>query len=233
VESNDGSGNKRNELDKLWVEMTVGGGAAAAAAASGDPAAVALGASAPLVIRGLTWGVREFREHVLGQREAHRVATVAQLAKAKYERNIEEGQELRSDDFFLKDEATGRSSSDEIIEGTFLAAQREHEERKIPYYANLIANLPFAPSIDRYTANVLLRTAQELTYRQLCLLALVAKKDQHILPNTSRPADSIGYETWSVKKELDDLGYAKRELVLAVHKGPGFPTNIGCPLTLS
>jgi hypothetical protein len=229
VDSRDRGTEKRNELDKLLSEMAVGGGAGAA---TGEPVAAALGAGGPLLIRGLTWGVSEFRERVLGHREAHRVATVARLAKAKYEKNIADGKELRDDDFFLKDEATGRSSADEIIEGTFLAAQREHEERKVPYYANLIANLPFEPAIDRYTANMLLRTAQELSYRQLCLLALVAKKDHHILPNTSRRADSLGWEAWSVKEELDDLGYAKRELVQAAHKGPGLPTSIGVPADL-
>jgi hypothetical protein len=229
LHSDEDSPDKRNELSKLLSEMVVGGGAGAV---TGEPVTAALGASAPLLIRGLTWGVSEFRERVLGQREAHRVATVAQLAKAKYERNIEEGEELRTDDFFLKDEATGRSSADEIIEGTFLAAQREHEERKIPYYANLIANLPFTPSIDRYTANVLLRTAQELTYRQLCLLALVAKKDQHVLPNTLERADISTWEAWSVKQELDDLGYARRELVGVASQGGKLPVNIGVPADL-
>jgi hypothetical protein len=230
VHGNEESADKRNELDKLLSEMAVGGGAGAA---TGEPVAAALGASAPLLIRGLTWGVSEFRERVLGHREAHRVVTVARLVKAKYEKNTGEGKELRGDDFFLREETTGRSSADEIIEGTFLAAQREHEERKIPYYANLIGNLPFEPSIDRYTANMLLRIAQELSYRQLCLLSLVAKKDEHILPDTSRPASSgIAWAAWSIKQELDDLGYAKRELVQAAQRGPGLPTNIGVPADL-
>jgi hypothetical protein len=63
--------------------------------------------------------------------------------------------------------------------------------------------------------------------------ALVAKKDQHVLPNTSAPASPISWEAWSVKQELDDLGYGKRELVLAVHSGPGLPTNMGYQPTLS
>lgn len=229
VDSNDEGTRKRHDFDELLSEMMVGG---AGGLATSDPVATAFGAGAPLLTRGLAWAAAEFRQRVLGQREAYRVVTVVREAKAKYDKNISEGKQLRTDDFFLKDEAAGRTSADEIIEGTLLAAQREHEERKIPYYANFIAGLPFVPGIDRYTANLLLRTAQELSYRQLCLLALVAKKDQHILPNTSRPADSIGYEEWSVKEELDDLGYAKRELVLPAHKGLGFRTNIGVPADL-
>lgn len=157
MQSNEDSADKRNELDKLLVEMMVGGGAGAAT--GGSAAAAALGAGAPLVIRGLTWAVGEFRERVLGQREAFRVVRVVRLAKTKYEKNISEGYQLRSDDFFIKDETTGRSSVEEIIEGTLLAAQRDYEERKLAFYANLIANLPFEPALDRYTANLLLCTA--------------------------------------------------------------------------
>jgi hypothetical protein len=219
----------KSELAKLIGEMAVGG---AAGFATGGPVGSAVGAGAPLGVRAFIRVAEEFRERVLGHREAYRVVSVVRLAKTKYEQNIANGARLRDDDFFLQDEATGRSSADEIVEGTLLTAQREHEERKIPYYANLIANLPFEQAIDRYTANLLLRTAQELSYRQLCLLALVAKKDQHVLPNTSAPTSGISWEAWSVKQELDDLGYGKRELVLAVHRGPGLPTNIGVPADL-
>jgi hypothetical protein len=240
VDSNEDSKDKRNELDKLFSEMAVGG---VAGAATGEPAGAALGVGAPIVIRGLTWAVGEFRQRVLGQREAYRVATVAKLARSKYEENINKGKELRDDDFFLKDEATGRTSADEIIEGTLLAAQREHEERKIPYYANLVANLPFERVIDRYGGNFLLRTAQDLSYRQLCLLALVAKKTEHVLPNTSERAPSTSWEAWFLKEELDDLGYAKRDLVLPERQGldpsadtgvvtADLPTNIGVPADL-
>jgi hypothetical protein len=227
----DSSGDRdsRSELTKLIGEMAVGG---VAGLATGGPVGGAVGAGAPLGVRAFIRVAGEFKERVLGHREAYRIVNVVRLAKAKYEKNIAGGAQLRDDDFFLQDEATGRSSAEEIVEGTLLAAQREHEERKIPYYANLIANLPFEPAIDRYTANLLLRTAQELSYRQLCLLALVAKKDRHVLPSTSNPVSSIGWEAWSVKEELDDLGYGKRELVLAVHHGPGLPTNIGVPADL-
>jgi hypothetical protein len=229
VDNRRDSADEKSELAKLISEMTVGG---AAGLATGGPVGGAVGAGAPAVVRAFVWAAGEFRERVLGQREAYRVVSVVRLAKAKYEENIAGGAQMRNDEFFLQDEATGRSSADEIVEGTLLAAQREHEERKVPYYANLIANLPFEPAIDRYTANLLLRTAQELSYRQLCLLALVAKKNQHVLPNTSAPASGIGWEAWSVKEELDDLGYGKRELVLGVHRGPGLPTNIGVPADL-
>jgi hypothetical protein len=45
-----------------------------------------------------------------------------------------------------------------------LAAQREHEERKLRFMGNLIANLAFHPEIDRGYANYLIRLAEKLSF---------------------------------------------------------------------
>jgi len=51
-------------------------------------------------------------------------------------------------------------------------AQEEYEERKVRYQGILLGNLPFYQDVDRAQANLLVRLAFELSYRQLCLLAL-------------------------------------------------------------
>jgi hypothetical protein len=78
---------------------------------------------------------------------------------------------LRSDGFFNEDN-TGRSSAEEIAEGVVLAAQRDHEEKKLRAYGNLLGNLAFCPQFSRAHSNLLTRLAERLSYRQLCLLAL-------------------------------------------------------------
>jgi hypothetical protein len=216
---------RATELTKLASEMTAGG---AAGLATGEPIGALAGAGAPVLSRVLVWSVNEFRQRVLGQRQEYRVATAIRLMQAKYEDNLRAGKQLRTDDFFLEDKGEGRSSAHEIVEATLLAAEREYEEKKLPYYANLVANLPFRPDIDRDTANLLLRLAQELSYRQLSLLALVAKKDEHVLPTTPDVAQGITWEARSCRQELAELGYARRELVLAVPNA-NLPTNIGVP----
>jgi hypothetical protein len=47
-----------------------------------------------------------------------------------------------------------------------------------------------------------------------------------------RPRDSRKPYFFYIDEFQNDLGYAKRELVQAVHHGPGLPTNIGVPADL-
>jgi hypothetical protein len=62
-----------------------------------------------------------------------------------------------------------------------IAEQREHEERKIVYYGNLLANIAVSPGGSKAHANLLIELGQNLSYRQLCLLALFAQPDKSIL----------------------------------------------------
>src|ERR1051326_659774 len=77
---------------------------------------------------------------------------------------------------------TGRSTAEEIAEAVLVAAERDHEERKLRYYGNLLANLAFSDGIDRAEANLLTRLAQGLSYAQLCLLSIFWLPDQNSLP---------------------------------------------------
>jgi hypothetical protein len=58
-------------------------------------------------------------------------------------------------------------------EALLYAAQREHEERKLPFLANLYAYFAFESQIDQGMANYLVKLASTaLTYRQYCLLEI-------------------------------------------------------------
>lgn len=222
---------RRARFDQLLGEVLAGAGGGLATA---DPVGAAVGAGAPLAMRAFAWAAREFRERVLGHREARRVLTTLELAAARVEANLAEGRALREDGFFDPSDG-GRSSAEEVVEGVLLAAQREHQEKKIPYYANLAANLAFEAAVDAVTADHLLRTAEELSYTQLGLLALVAKKGEHALPPDNRHAGRVPWRVATVRRELDDLGYARRELVGAVSNAPpgGRATNMGFPADLA
>jgi hypothetical protein len=111
----------------------------------------------------------------LSRRERVRIGTVVTYAADKIRNKLANGATLRNDGF-LDETATGRSDADEVAEGIILISEREHEERKLPYYGNLLANLAFTPGVDRAYANYLVRTAQTLSYRQLCLLLLFVVK---------------------------------------------------------
>jgi hypothetical protein len=99
--------------------------------------------------------------------------------------SVGSGKTLRQDCFFST-KINERSAAEEIFEGVLIAAQLEHEEKKIKFEANLFANIAYYLSINKAKANFLLRLAQGLSYRQLCIVALfLQKKNNFHLRNTS------------------------------------------------
>src|SRR5690606_15674712 len=59
---------------------------------------------------------------------------------------------------------------EEILEAVLLVSQKSYEELKLKFIGNLYANIVVTPSMDRYQANLLLKLAEALSYRQFCLL---------------------------------------------------------------
>ncbi|MFA4849827.1 MAG: hypothetical protein WC626_08890 [Methanoregula sp.] len=143
---------------------------------AGLPGAAVGGAGGAIVADLFSRYGKEIHQKYLSPRERIRVGATAFFAMEKIKNNIEDGKQVRNDDFFTKDVISDRSSADEILEGTLLASQREHEELKLRYLGNLCGNVAFIPDIDKYQANFLLRLSQNLSYRQLCLLSLFYQK---------------------------------------------------------
>lgn len=56
-----------------------------------------------------------------------------------------------------------------------MKAQRDSEERKIPYMGNLLANAAFSSWLALPLAQQLAKTAEGLTYRQLVILATIPR----------------------------------------------------------
>lgn len=137
-----------------------------------DPAGAVLGTGAAYgTTKVLYWVGEEFHRRFLSKREAYRIGTLLFTIDAAIKEKLEAGAVLRDDGFFAED-STGRSQAYEIAEAVLIAAQREHEERKLPYIANLFAFVAVTSGIDRSMANHMVRTASSLSYRQFCVLAL-------------------------------------------------------------
>lgn len=171
-----------------------------------DVAGLLAGAAAgPSVAHALRYGANLFVNRVLSGRERGRVGFVYGLAAHKIKERLDNGEKLRTDGFFVPD-VTGRSPADEIAEAVLIAAQREHEERKLPYIANLLAFVAFTLAIDRATANQMIRLAESLSYQQFCLLALGNNPIRASLnqPGYPRGAQS-GAPLFAILNELFDL----------------------------
>jgi len=138
------------------------------------PAGAALGSLAGTAVEKVVQTIgAEIRRRVLSQSETRKVETVYTLAKEFIAENLNNNRKLREDDFF-DEKINGRSSAEEILEGTLLVAQREYEERKLKYLAKLYANIAFSTDITAPTASFLIKLAEKMTYRQILILHCVA-----------------------------------------------------------
>ena len=195
------------------VGMT--GGAALGLCAGGAPGAVA-GAAAGSALSSL---LADIGRRLLGRREEVRVGAAAIWADIAYKERIENGDQLRNDDWFGT-RPKGRSAAEEICEGTLLMAQREHEERKVEFFGYLLANIGFEPAVDENLANWLLELAEQLTWTQLVLLGMIGRKQDFELPAIEVGGRTEELDSWGVHEQLTDLGYARRELIGAPRKEP-------------
>lgn len=170
-------------------------------------------ASAPLIEHAFQRVSAEFMQRQLSQREERRIVSVLDYVADKVTANFASGLKVRQDSFFSDDEHD-RSAADEIFEGVLLAAQREYQEKKIPYYGTLFANIAFHPEISRAQANLLIRLAEQLSYRQLCVLQIFATNTLYGIEGHTKTSRFTSYSSyrqeipspyWSLLSEIYEL----------------------------
>lgn len=173
---------------------------------AGPPGAFAGAAAGPAIKHVLSGLAEDVLARTISQREKTRMSATLIFAADKVRKRLEEGKKPREDGFFASD-GLHRAPAEEIAEGVVLAAQRDHEEKKLRFYGNLLANLAFVPGIDQGHANLLLRLGQDLSYRQLCLIVLFRAQDQNLLRKTDYRKDpaSVKGTTIPILQEIYDL----------------------------
>lgn len=147
----------------------------------------------------------EIRNRVLSKRESNKIGATATYALEKIEENIKSGKNLRDDGFFENDD-TNRSTADEVVEGIMFSAQREHEEKKLKYYGNLVANIAFDKTISKEQANQLINISKRLTYRQIKLINLFVI-NQHLPIKILKKEDytKVGVSGYTLISVLQDI----------------------------
>lgn len=160
----------------------------------------------------------EVSRRALAPREKIKVGSVLALTAASISKRIDAGETIRNDGFFEKD-ILGRSGAEEFAESVLTKAQREPEERKLPYMANLLSNTSFDESISAEFAQQLSKVAEQLSYRQLCLIHLSDKSKTLSLRDTSYR------DVQSFDKELRQILYEIMDLFLRglIHNAPTHP----------
>lgn len=156
------------------------GGGAALGYGIGGPAGAIVGGASGQLLASMSSVALDMVQRSLSDRERQRMGAVLLHARQRLSERLAAGDDIRSDDFLCHNgRARDRSSMDEAIEGVLLAAERDPEEKKLPLYGNLFASIALNADLDAATANLLIRLANDLSYRQLCLIALFASDDKY------------------------------------------------------
>ena len=183
----------------------------------GGPVGAGAGAAAGafLTDRLYAIGIEVLRRH-LSPREERRVGAVVLVAAAAIQEKINSGRRPRDDGFFDPQPPDNRSSAEEIAEGALIAAQREHEEKKILHLGYLLANIAFSPHVTRERANHMVRIAQSLSYRQLCILRVAALSKNLALKKGPYGPGLMSYEQISLLTEIYDM-YRSSLIIFGEH----------------
>lgn len=173
--------------------------------AAGPAGAAALGAGGVMTSKMLVYVGNELSDRLLGPREKARIGATLALAIQEINERIKKGETVRSDGFFDEKESS-RSNAEELAESILLKSQREPEEKKIPFFAHLLANITFSPEINVALGEQLIKATDLLTYRQLCILRLCAIKQGFSLRKTDyRGEKSFQRDLYQILHECFDL----------------------------
>ena len=202
AEKNDGI----RQLINYGTEIASGAVGAALGLLIGDSVgAVIGGAGGPIAAITLRSIGQEILERQLGPREKVRIGAAFTIAAADIRQRIESSESLREDDFF-DEKQMGRSDAEEVAESVLLKVQREPEEKKIQYMGYLLSSIAFDPQISVHMAHQLTKAAEQLTYRQLCILKLCVVKDNFGLrDNNYREQETFKKDLHQVLYECADL----------------------------
>lgn len=172
--------------------------------AGGPAGAAAMGAAGVMASEALSQLGEDVSQRMLGPRERVRVGGVIALSADRIRKRLESGDPVRADGF-LNARHDGRSDADEIAESIITKAQRESEEKKLPYMANMLANITFESWVTLPMAQQLAKAAEALTFRQICILRasvviqghpnLVRQGSYHGHPHFPSPLLDVLYET--------------------------------------
>ncbi len=154
-----------------------------------------LAGPAGVIVAGTLKGIgNDIKERQLSPREDYRVGKVLAITALEIHQRLENGEKLRNDGYFDK-KINGRSDAEEVAEAILLKSQREPQEKKIQYMGYMQASFAFNTNINPNMQHQLIKAAEELTYRQFCILKLAVVKNSFGL----RAEDYRGHGSFAIE----------------------------------
>lgn len=105
------------------------------------------------------------------------------------------------------------SKADEICEAVFKASIDDSQSIKSICYGNLLGNIPFQSKYDASASYLLIKTAEELSYDELCLLAVIdrlPRKNYFGIEEKAWQDDISASVLYANMLHIDRLGLLKR-----------------------
>jgi hypothetical protein len=204
---------------EIGADIVSGLAGLGAGVAAPPPVGAAVGVITAVFVRtAILRLVYEFQRRQLSPREKYRVDRVIIIAAEHIQARLDQGDQPRDDDFFAAG-ASDRSAAEEIAEALIRSVRDDPQEKKLPYYARLLANLAFDATIDPASAYVFVRMAEGLTYRQLCMIAIGIQKI-NTAPDRNEPLrDPLSKRTQTAKHGLVEELHQLREQGFMDHEG--------------
>lgn len=220
--------------DLIETGSDMGGGAIGGAIGFilGGPGGAIIGSGVgPLISKGVKKILGDIANRNMSHRETERIGATAAIALDKIRKKLEQGNTPREDDFFTEND-TKRSSAEEIFEGTLQKSKNAYEEKKVKFLGNFFANLAFSQGVSTGEANYYLNLIDLLSYRQLCILALILAKHRlnppAVLRHRDYRNDSVGlsFELVSLLQEIFSL-YTNGLVICKNQSGNGYEALLG------
>jgi hypothetical protein len=150
----------------------VGGAIGGALGLIGGPVGAIAGGAFGVAI---THGIKEIVNRQLSNRQEVRVAASTVYILSGISQKLEEGAQIRQDDFF--NNVNGRSNAEELFEGIVLKCKDQYQEKKIHFLSKIYEKTIFDQTISYETANQILSISENFTYRKICIISFYGRID--------------------------------------------------------
>jgi hypothetical protein len=114
------------------------------------------------------------------------------------------GRRLRTDTFFAG-RPGARPAAGEVLEGIVNAARLSADERRVRHLGYLLAEVAHSTDVDAELVGRALRLAEDLTWRQLAILAGVGRRDRVPMPMAALEDEPAGWNAWAAREDVADL----------------------------
>lgn len=111
---------------------------------------------------------------------------------------------LRNDAFFAG-RAGARPAVGEVIEAAVTAARLSADERRVRHLGYLLAEVAYSTDVDAELVGRALRLADDLSWRQLAILAGVGRRDRVPMPMATLADEPAGWNAWAAREDVADL----------------------------